>query len=63
MHVFFLPNVFTCCLLHNMLQSKNDYNVQRVTWILEFNVQLNPLVSNNAKRINEIHDEQTIHTI
>lgn len=62
MHVFFLPNVFTH-LLHNMLQSKNDYNVQRLTWILEFNVQLNPLVSNNAKRINEIHNEQTIHTI
>jgi len=37
--------------------------VQKLTWILEFNVQLNPLVSNNAKRVNEIHDEQTIHTI
>jgi hypothetical protein len=38
LHVTFIPHVFTCCLMHNFLKSKDEESIGRLLHIIELQV-------------------------
>jgi hypothetical protein len=41
LHVTFVPNVFTCCLLHNLLRNQVDSQIEILMHILELELEKN----------------------
>jgi hypothetical protein len=57
LHVTFVPNVFTCCLLHNLLQNQVDSQIQMLMHILQLEVE------RNLQQVQNVDDPLVIHII
>ncbi len=57
LHVTFVPDVFTCCLLHNLLQNQVDSQIEMLTHILELEVE------RNLQQVQNVNDPLDIHII
>jgi len=57
LHVTFVPNVFTCCLLHNLLQNHIDSQIEMLMHILELEVE------RNLQQVQNVDDPLVIHII
>jgi hypothetical protein len=52
--VIFLPNVFTCCLLHKLLRTKDETSIKHLFCIIE----LEASSSHEDKHVNIVQDDQ-----
>ncbi len=53
----FVPNVFTCCLLHNLLQNQVDFQIEMLLHILELEVE------RNLQQVQNVDNPLVIHII
>jgi len=57
LHVTFVPNVFTYCSLHNLLQNQVDFQIEMLMHILELEIE------RNLQQVQNVDDPLVIHII
>jgi hypothetical protein len=40
LQIYFVFNVFTCCLLHNLLKYENETNISQLLWFIKLEATL-----------------------